>query len=469
MGTFLSYVGDVNIPEEKREEFFNRAQQVFYYGGMMGYDAISLNGRKILLLHQPEKEGTGIIKCGFNYFESDFWEPAGVAAPNPQIYSGKVGWSAFNTACCAAYLLQEFYASKYGMVLQDGDIIRGCDKIGWLNYLFDENYTSKRLASPWHVLRLLHSVDFCAKYYDFGLEHLLKKFDFDVCSIDSLFSLLAVFEPSTVDVRPDDEDRRTGDFNTVIGRRTAMLKALRAIANDPVEDTEQKLKKLKSILASKERANEVMQSDDSEDYRVYAQMSNAIPVPISVVLLTLVFEGQDFWNVYNEVQAGDDERAELYFFEKGKEPKPVAKVSTESLFDISGDDRAYWWREDGDVTFSDKMSNWLANIKTRLGELTKREPPFRTGAEFRNFLADVLSEEFLQKHGVYMFRDAFYEVISDWRNRQTQAALIMLRQLTEEVKTPSQASDNVKWVRRYIAVLANPALRKKALGLEIMG
>ena len=469
MGTFLSYIGKVNIPEDKREEFLSRAQQVFYYGGMMGHDIIPLNGKKILLLHPPEKEGEGYINCTFNYYESDFCESAGVGTPNPYIYSGKVGWSDFNNACCAAYLLQEIYSSDYGMVLLDGDIIKGYDKIGWLNYLFDESYTNKRLASPWHLMRFLRNDEDYNRYHDWDSRSLPKWYDFDTLSPNSVLSAAVAREPNYFDPKADAESQSANDSETGIGQRHAMHKALKAIVDDPAEATEQKLEKLKSILASKERANEVIQGDGSESYRTYARLSNVIPVPISVAILMQTFEGLDFWGVYDEVQAGDDERAELYTFMEGKEPKPIAKVTTETLFDVCGDDRAFWWREGGDVVFSDEMNVWLVKIKGRLDELARSEPPYKTGAEFRSALADVLSEELFDKYRVYMFRDTFYEMISDWRSGQTQAALVLMRQLVDEVKASEQPSSDIERVRSYISVLANPDLRKKALGLEIMG
>ncbi len=53
MGTFTGYYGDMTIPEEKREEFTQRALTVLTHGGMMGDEEVNLFGDSLLLLSPP--------------------------------------------------------------------------------------------------------------------------------------------------------------------------------------------------------------------------------------------------------------------------------------------------------------------------------------------------------------------------------------------------------------------------------
>ena len=54
MGTFSYFLGEMDIPEERREEFAQGALKLLRAGGMLIADPTSMFGHQIYLLHPPE-------------------------------------------------------------------------------------------------------------------------------------------------------------------------------------------------------------------------------------------------------------------------------------------------------------------------------------------------------------------------------------------------------------------------------
>ena len=77
MGTFASYTGEMNIPEEKRNDFRKQMMKLLNYGGMMNPEQVSMFGRKLFLLNPVELSEETYVNFWYNYFEESSWERAG--------------------------------------------------------------------------------------------------------------------------------------------------------------------------------------------------------------------------------------------------------------------------------------------------------------------------------------------------------------------------------------------------------
>ena len=122
---------------------------------------------------------------------------------------------------------------------------------------------------------------------------------------------------------------------------------------------------------------------------------------------------------------------------------PVEPISTQDLFGVSSDDMAYYWKPDGKVHFSVEMKAWIKALRAELDSIPDHIPP-------QNFM-QVLVESISAAEN-YAFRDMFYEFIIRQAEPRVQAAVILLKRLAE------RGEPNI---RRYIAILGNPVLRKK--------
>ena len=78
MGTFAWYTGEMNIEEEKRDCFAKQMIKLLNYGGMMGFEKVSLYGYDLYLLSPAELSQKGEAEFWYNYFEDSGWEKAAV-------------------------------------------------------------------------------------------------------------------------------------------------------------------------------------------------------------------------------------------------------------------------------------------------------------------------------------------------------------------------------------------------------
>lgn len=155
MGSFAGYFGEARVPEGKRAELKERMLALLTQGGMMDYSTVSMFGYKLSLLKPPTYDGDENVVVGYNYFEDDRWEDAGYNAKRGDFWSNKIGGSKFATVVCAAYVLLEFYSETRMITAYNGEILSERGYIGWLNYLFHEAYTNKRVDNLCELYEML--------------------------------------------------------------------------------------------------------------------------------------------------------------------------------------------------------------------------------------------------------------------------------------------------------------------------
>ena len=165
--------------------------------------------------------------------------------------------------------------------------------------------------------------------------------------------------------------------------------------------------------------------------------------PALAVAMTAREFGVDFWALWDELGA-DIPRVER--FPPPQSCPPVEPVSTQELFSVSSDDMAYYWRSDGKVQFSDEMAAWMQSLRAELDGITDTIPPDK----FLQTMVDAIAGA-----GSYAFRDMFYGFIARQAEPKVQAAVLLLERLAE------RGEPNI---RRYLAILGNPALREKVFG-----
>ena len=168
-----------------------------------------------------------------------------------------------------------------------------------------------------------------------------------------------------------------------------MRKALQEIVDDPTEDAVNKFDKLKSILASQQKAIEVCENDSSESYRTFA------------------------------------------------------------------------------IAFSEEMQAWLSEQKRALDEIAVDGSAIETREDFLEIFVGALDDMNILDCRIFMFMDTFYEFLMDWRNIKKQAAIKLLQRLLDKLDSQEEEDEikeSVKWIRRALAVLANPELRRKVWG-----
>ena len=180
-----------------------------------------------------------------------------------------------------------------------------------------------------------------------------------------------------------------------------------------------------------------------------------LPVEITAKLLADAF-AQDFWALLEELRSFGWDGGSCWTFRDLPPAEPVAPVDTAAFLRCSDDDRAWWWRPDGDVRFSEEMNAWLAQCRTAL-ETLAREEAVMHGTELLELLIGTLDRIQRRNPSIFAFREMFYDFAARSESPMVQAAVRYLEQLAEQENAAVS-------LRRYLAVLGNFSLREKVFG-----
>ena len=447
MGTFLGYFGDQTIPKDKREEFTRRVLTILDQGGMLDLEDVSLFGKRIWLLKPPQAlPGKDTILFCHNYFEQDTWETGGYDPTSCSFHTNKVGWRQFNLVCSAVYVLYEFYTPSFGIASEDAQVYNAREIIGWLNYLFQSRYDNRRARNPWRVYQLLPDY----RRDDDPLTRLA-----DGSPMDPMGMLIYL----TVTRKADEEalwqsaESASGDPDRY-SILDCISRAEQALAELTAGDEDPDLKKLEQLTAAlKNRDMERLPEGAPQCFAVMAAM---LPVEITAKLLADAF-AQDFWALLEELRSFGWDGGSCWTFGDLPPAEPVAPVDTAAFLRCSDDDRAWWWRPDGDVHFSEEMNAWLAQCRAALETLAREEASMH-GSKLLELLIGTLDRIQRRTPSVFAFREMFYDFTSHSEQPMVQAAVQFLKQMAE------QEDDCAVSLRRYLAVLGNLPLRKEVFG-----
>ena len=127
--------------------------------------------------------------------------------------------------------------------------------------------------------------------------------------------------------------------------------------------------------------------------------------------------------------------------------KPCKEMSTDEFFNITSDDRLYWWRKDGDVGLTEDIRRWLGRLQKRHDELCHQHTEGDIQMWQKRFINLLAS-----RPTVYCFEQLFFEFMGDMNSEVIRAAVILMEETT----------DNLQEYRRLMAVMGNRELRQRA-------
>ena len=252
----------------------------------------------------------------------------------------------------------------------------------------------------------------------------------------------------------------------------------------PVEQTE-RLLRIKNILIDHESSC----PSYTDPLFPFWYTSYLLPKETTLMMVADVFE-MDFWQLLEDLGPLVEEKSAEWcacINEVISTSVTPEKQRTTSQFlrledrELSEDDRVYFWRPDGDTILSDDIIRWLDAISGELDEIETKSEDLISPDKFTSVLVGTISDA--NENFVHMpfFKDSFYEFISRAKEHRIQAAVILMRRMIEKNKTLySQAEVNASWwgygkfgerhparleIKRLFAVLGNPHLRKRWLGI----
>lgn len=504
MGVFGCYMGDMCIPEEKRDKFVSQAVKLLNYGGMMEIEEISMFGHEMMLLNPVHIDSDENVEFYFfyNYFEDDEWETAEFSSEDAGFFSAKIGYDEFNNVIMAIYTLYDVYDENIGFASENGELIDANRYVGWINQILGTEFSMCKRCRLWDNIEQL--VFWGVKRYD------------KWCTIDEI-----------LDFVPEGKRYAVGgtEFSdimyVIMGTDTLIPEKLEAGTYSM--DVWQCKKALKLFFSKNSDEGAVQQIWDLikldrearkniEDNTLLdvAEMSLVLPARV-IVYLTAELKGLEFWKLWEEMYEDVYQDCIMKNYESYELLEERRKVASKSIpplrtseflrqdrkftfhntpeelkgvpnYYISDDDRLYWWDGTDEVRISENMDQWLKDLALRHKKLVKDLSVIRVEEyEVRNSFLRLMTEINQYYKRILPFQNMFYEFIHNVGCKQYRAAIELLRCLSEENKENGEIIEKAKydWVsasrnvthnigrlrlKRYLSVMANQKLRKRYFG-----
>lgn len=482
MGTFLYFNGEQKIPKEKLEEYVERVKKILKEGGMVQFEQVKLFNKEINLIKDLEIEDNGKIYFHYNIFSDEAWETACFNTLDGKFVTNKVGWTEFNWVCTAVYILAEFYNETFCITDENGELEDVRQVIGWLNYLFDENYKNTRYYDLWKIYDLLR--DDCYTPLSVLLNYIDNEYDIKLSSLvayayvnqeDSLWETFSKIEPEE------------GSFNLI----------------NCIRKSEQFVKKFKNegktsddlincLLKDNENIKKIS-LDNTNEYNAFAFHIMVMP---SVIILKQICDEYklDFWETYDNIKEKINfSRGDIWDHEKGD--NETYKISTKDFLDTSDnslyywhtkfkenyhkqdDDFCYFWTKDSKYEFTDEFNEWIKELKNDFKKINESKREMLSETNFIEKMIDLLNLAENEYERIFAYKEMFYEFLANSQTKEYQSAIILFEKILKDNKElGSVIKERSSWdisdrnilfnkgrlhVKRYLAIMANKELRRK--------
>jgi len=510
MGVYGRYLGNKNVPDEKKEIFNKQMEKILSYGGMMFIDSVRMFGRELILMSPFENMPGECAEFHYNYFEDDAWESAYYDSDECRLSTNKIGSQEFCDVISAAYSLYEMYDPEVGFADVEG-ILHSQMVIGWLNSLLGTRFSMKKRHDLWKNMEAI----FCGLLspgYNVYLQDILPTGELLGAGGTELTDLLYI-EHGTDSL--DDEDfseeiklYEEGKYEGI--SYPAFVYICKSILRKM--NLSEDLSEIKDFITFSRKKRKMLMKDDR--YGELARISLILPARV-ILYLSSEKEYEDetsFWEDWKELRdkVYHDEKLpvfasdELMIERKRLINRPVSPVRTsdyllqdgwfafydtpkeledEKRYHISDDDRLFWWDGSDEVIISDETDEWLKKLSKRHGELveTVSEGTRLDVKEFLKILTDI--DDHYKR--IYPFQCMFYDFIENNTDKNYVAAVRLLDELakSDEYKKKGKAIEFLKanygWnmnsrvvthnearikLKRYLAIMANKKLRGMYFG-----
>lgn len=505
MGTFAGYNGKFKIPEEKRQEFVEAVLKVLNFGGMMQCEIVNLYGKKIYLLKPVVLDEEKELHFHYNYFEDDSWESAGFDAKECNFWSNKIGSFEFADVIGTVYALEELYDSEVGCAEINGEPIYLPVYIAWINHLMGTAFTIKTRYQLWKQYekdcldRLRNGYEYREVAEQGFIRNLVSRGYQEVMGGVELADILYI-EHGTKDLESESLVQGSYPENIVNCKRE-----IKFYFEENMQQKDEKISLLKELVQS----NRETRSEIKGQLKGIAGYSLKIPARAIVYLMAEICE-IEFWSIweqlyetcYEDEDTSDYSSEELKKWRQNEINRPIEGMRTAEFlrqtssfvfwdtpkeledkpnYYLTDDDRLYWWDGSDEVVISSRVEKWL-------GELEKRHKKIIEELKIENYDKEDFLQEMIESLTVandyyveiYAFQNMFYEFLQNGSDKRYIAAIRLFKELHEEnkdlgmvvqgVRSWEMASKNVKCnegrmnIKRYLAVMANPKLRKYYLG-----
>lgn len=369
MATFINFEKEGRIRKEKQKEFSERLKVLINAGGMMDFDEVMLYNQRLGLLKPIDFDEDGDFTCSYNYFEEDIWEEAGFDGEGGYFYSNTVGWGPFNWTVKAAHILQELYTDGFTVVKENNKIIFKekpyC--LGWINYLFNENYVYENW-DQWQVyLHERERKDCSNREFESDCSDYAGRYPaisyYEVKAVDKDFSTM-------IDILKRDNNITLHNFKIGVTQIKEIIKDFKASSSlSKDEQLDLLVAGINHLDCDDDKF--IYNNRESEDFVDFMQFSKVLieSKVLSLKAISEVYE-VDFWQLYERLETKEriiDENDQVIL------EMPAYLIRTELLFNLTPDDLLYYAKEGSEINFSRRLENWFKEWQSDYQEKIKTE------------------------------------------------------------------------------------------------
>ena len=489
MGTFADFYCPGKLGIQNKEEFIEKVEKVFQYGGMMEIERVCLCGKEVTVLRKATMDSEG-MDFHYNYFEDTSWENAGFDIDRCKVWSNKIGWSSFGEAVVAAYVLQEQYTKGTASAIIDGDFVTSWRYVGWLNYLFDE-FKHVKNFDTWKLFEECYysGDDYpawneweCWKYFG-G-----KRYGF----ISSCEIYAVIFGTDEAYEKFEAYDNEDIEELIIKGLKKIKETLKHLVDSGQTNSDEQCTAIMKEIKSYYENES---QETQFQDLILGLEVADA---PAFLVKGVAEIFKKDFWELWKEIKDVVCRKKGILYSNKGYY---VVPVPTQKFFSQHPDDMILYWEDDGKLEFSDELWQWFEHLKAEYNLLLSDDIIIKHPLPYILELMEEAAEDFGR---VFTLGEFFEETLENMNDKKYQTLWRLydnmihdpeLRAAADVIFVPEGPGhekeglhywgkepkrrlicswdfieDKKKYnkgritLRRYMALLGNKLLREKVLG-----
>ena len=138
---------------------------------------------------------------------------------------------------------------------------------------------------------------------------------------------------------------------------------------------------------------------------------------------------------------------------------PIEPIPTDVYLRITPEDRLFSLPPEALDTLTSETQVWLKGLRGRFEESLHGPKPYADGLSFQRSMLGTLSKQQERNNGVFAFRDMFYEFLANWQQPAYQSLWALFVEMAG-----AEDADPAR-LRQYLALLANPPLRKAVFGV----
>lgn len=478
MGTFISYYGDMEIQEDKKEEFSERIMTILREGGMMEIERVYLFGEEIYLLDSLNFNEDGKCIFDYSYMNDEMSEEGCFEKETCELVTEKVGFELFNLVSQCAYLLYEFYNKEMAVSGANGMVFGKYYFIGWLNYLFDEEYTNARVSDVWKIQECMWLAEEKDGFYDFELCIYKDNFrqmedlvEYDQTSVMSFVSTLYVARGKDAFLpylSGGEKEGLIADY--ILHHIMHTHERVQNMINVMEGDKKEKFKTLVNMICW----------NDKDKYTYFGATQEGMENDFALALITMtpqvllkeicdVLE-MDFWEEWKKIRSRIQSTS-VFSLGETFEYEPAEKVSTIEFLSPYRNEFTYddfIWSEKDLSRFSPALLNWFNTLKEDW-ERIMNENRIPT-KKYTKQLFMILYEINQEYRYLFAFRSMFYEFIENSYRKEYQAFLQLIEEVFEKCKNMTDLEQGPRneprtIMKRLLALLGNKELRIQVFGI----